>query len=275
MQVASAAVVTRIALYTEIDYQHVDVLVDNNGTPYSTVLYTDNTIVGNGYMFATAADSDTAAAAGPTTTVDAATTETASTEPTSAVASTANDKVIVTTALATTGATADTSVPATAMETVGATVSLGAESSPSESTAAALTTSPEVETAVTTTTQATTTQVTSSTAAGATATSSSQTYSGDATYYDVGLGACGITNTDSELVAAMNWQQWDEFGSMSNGNPICGKQAILYYGSKSVTVTIEDKCPGCGYGSIDLSPAAFTQLADESLGRIPITWHWL
>lgn len=101
--------------------------------------------------------------------------------------------------------------------------------------------------------------------------SSSQDFSGQATYYDVGLGACGVTNTNSELIAAMNV---DQFGSQSNGNPICGKQATLYYQGKSVTVTVQDKCPGCSYGDIDLSPAAFQALADESLGRIPITWHF-
>lgn len=101
--------------------------------------------------------------------------------------------------------------------------------------------------------------------------SSSQDFSGQATYYDVGLGACGVTNTNSELIAAINV---DQFGSQSNGNPICGKQATLYYQGKSVTVTVQDKCPGCSYGDIDLSPAAFKALADESLGRIPITWHF-
>lgn len=103
---------------------------------------------------------------------------------------------------------------------------------------------------------------------------SGDTFSGDATYYDVGLGACGVTNTDSELIAALNVEQFNQFGSMSNGNPVCGKTATLHYQGKSVTVTIQDKCPGCAYGSLDLSPAAFTQLADKSLGRIQITWSF-
>lgn len=41
---------------------------------------------------------------------------------------------------------------------------------------------------------------------------------------------------------------------------------------KSVTVTVEDRCVGCAEDDLDFSPAAFDQLADESLGRIAITW---
>ena len=32
---------------------------------------------------------------------------------------------------------------------------------------------------------------------------------------------------------------------------------------------------GCAYNDLDFSPAAFDKLADESLGRIDITWEWL
>ncbi|PQE10847.1 Rare lipo A protein [Rutstroemia sp. NJR-2017a BBW] len=70
---------------------------------------------------------------------------------------------------------------------------------------------------------------------------------GDLTYYDVGLGACGWTNSDSEMVS---------------------------YGGKSVVVKVVDKCMGCKTDDLDLSPAAFTALAPESLGRIKGTWVW-
>ena len=44
---------------------------------------------------------------------------------------------------------------------------------------------------------------------------------------------------------------------------------------KSVNVMIVDACGGCsGSTDLDFSPAAFSQLADESLGRIDITWEW-
>jgi hypothetical protein len=104
--------------------------------------------------------------------------------------------------------------------------------------------------------------------------SGSGSISGQATFYAPGLGACGITNTASDMIAALNAPQ---FGSYTNSNddPNCGKQAQVFYNGKSVTVTITDRCPACAYGSLDLSPAAFNQLADPALGRIDITWNWL
>lgn len=102
----------------------------------------------------------------------------------------------------------------------------------------------------------------------------SKTFSGDATYYDVGLGACGVANDNSEFIAALNVDQFHEFGSMSNGNPACGKTATIHYQGKSVTVTIQDKCPGCAHGDLDLSPSAFEQLSDKGAGRIKMTWSF-
>jgi expansin (peptidoglycan-binding protein) len=38
---------------------------------------------------------------------------------------------------------------------------------------------------------------------------------------------------------------------------------------KSVTVTVVDRCAGCaGTADLDLSPTAFSQLANESVGRL-------
>ncbi len=36
----------------------------------------------------------------------------------------------------------------------------------------------------------------------------SSAFSGDGTYYDIGLGACGNTNNNNELVAALNAPQY-------------------------------------------------------------------
>ncbi|KAF9254234.1 hypothetical protein L218DRAFT_886719, partial [Marasmius fiardii PR-910] len=94
------------------------------------------------------------------------------------------------------------------------------------------------------------------------------------TFYTPGLGACGRTNNANELVAAAAAQVFDTFPghtSNPNNNPICGKKAVVTFGGKSVTVTIVDRCPGCGSAGIDLSPAAFQQLAPLSQGRLPGT----
>ncbi|ANB14453.1 hypothetical protein AWJ20_2043 [Sugiyamaella lignohabitans] len=103
--------------------------------------------------------------------------------------------------------------------------------------------------------------------------SGSGEFSGQGTFYSPGMGSCGIESSDSDFIAALNAPQ---MGSPANpnANPNCGKKAIVYSGGKSVTVTIVDKCPSCAYGSLDLSPAAFNELADPSAGRIDISWSW-
>jgi expansin (peptidoglycan-binding protein) len=89
--------------------------------------------------------------------------------------------------------------------------------------------------------------------------------SGKATFYSVGLGSCGSTNSDSQMVAALS-------ESLMSGKKYCGKSITLTGGSGSVTVKVVDSCPGCGAGDIDLSPAAFQKLGALSKGVIPITW---
>ncbi|KAF9254025.1 barwin-like endoglucanase [Marasmius fiardii PR-910] len=99
-----------------------------------------------------------------------------------------------------------------------------------------------------------------------------------ATLYNPGLGACGLANTANQLVAAVAATVFDNFPGATSGNPtnnpICGRQAIVTYGSRSVTVTIIDRCPGCGSAGIELSPAAFQMLApplQPEPGRLPGT----
>lgn len=43
---------------------------------------------------------------------------------------------------------------------------------------------------------------------------------------------------------------------------------------KFVDATVVDKCVGCDNYDIDLSPSAFSVLADQNLGRIPVTWNY-
>jgi len=104
------------------------------------------------------------------------------------------------------------------------------------------------------------------------------TQSGQGTFYETGLGACGITNNDSDYIAAVSQLLFDSFpdynGVNPNDNPVCNKKVTASYGGKSVTVAITDRCTGCQIGDLDFSPSAFSALADESLGRIDITWVW-
>ncbi|KAI1429212.1 RlpA-like double-psi beta-barrel-protein domain-containing protein-containing protein [Xylaria sp. FL1777] len=93
----------------------------------------------------------------------------------------------------------------------------------------------------------------------------SQTFTGDITYYQPGLGACGGTNSDSEAVVALSPSQYD-------GN--CGKTITITKDGKTATAKVVDKCPGCASGSIDVSSTVFQSLVDLSVGRTTVSWSF-
>ena len=93
----------------------------------------------------------------------------------------------------------------------------------------------------------------------------SQTFTGDITYYQPGLGACGQTNTDSELVVAMSPAQYD-------GN--CGKSITITKDGKTAHAKVVAKCPSCASGSIDVSSTVFQSLVDLSVGRTTVSWSF-
>ncbi|KIP03468.1 hypothetical protein PHLGIDRAFT_77537 [Phlebiopsis gigantea 11061_1 CR5-6] len=99
---------------------------------------------------------------------------------------------------------------------------------------------------------------------------------GDATFYETGLGACGKVNHNTDHIAAVSRQFFDSVDGGSanpNLNHVCGKTATIHAGDKSTTVTIVDRCAGClGPTDLDLSPAAFKDLAPLSVGRMKMTW---
>ncbi|KAJ3837462.1 plant expansin [Lentinula raphanica] len=111
------------------------------------------------------------------------------------------------------------------------------------------------------------------------ASSSGAKYSGDATYYEPGLGACGETNAPGDSIVAIAAPTFDKYpGATSNpnNNPICNKPITIYYGSKSVTATITDRCAGCaGEADIDMTSSLFQSLVgDLGKGRVSITWKY-
>ncbi|ORY96857.1 RlpA-like double-psi beta-barrel-protein domain-containing protein-containing protein [Syncephalastrum racemosum] len=92
-------------------------------------------------------------------------------------------------------------------------------------------------------------------------------YSGDGTFYEVGLGSCGSTNKDTQMVAALS-------SSLMGSGKYCGKSLTAKSDSGSVTVKVVDTCPSCSEGDIDFSPAAFKKLGSLDEGRISITWSF-
>ncbi|EAW17746.1 RlpA-like double-psi beta-barrel domain-containing protein [Aspergillus fischeri NRRL 181] len=102
-------------------------------------------------------------------------------------------------------------------------------------------------------------------------------YSGDLTYYNPGLGSCGITSTDSDMICAVSHVLFDaaSTGSNPNANPLCGLKLRLHRGESSADVKIVDRCVGCKAKDLDVSPAVFQKLADMDLGRVTVEWSWL
>ncbi|KEP55574.1 rare lipoprotein A-like double-psi beta-barrel protein [Rhizoctonia solani 123E] len=93
-------------------------------------------------------------------------------------------------------------------------------------------------------------------------------FSGTATYYAVGLGACGQNNVPSDFIVALNTAQ---YGGGYPG-PNCFKPITICAKGKCVGATIMDQCPTCGYGSLDLSEGLFKQFADTGDGVFQMTW---
>ncbi|KIP02690.1 hypothetical protein PHLGIDRAFT_284161 [Phlebiopsis gigantea 11061_1 CR5-6] len=96
--------------------------------------------------------------------------------------------------------------------------------------------------------------------------------SGQGTWYEQGLGACGFLENDSEFVVAIGHTLFDTYpgyaGGNPNNNPVCGRTVTAAYQGHTVTATVLDRCVGCDTYDLDFSPAAFSQLAPQSVGRL-------
>jgi hypothetical protein len=103
--------------------------------------------------------------------------------------------------------------------------------------------------------------------------SSGSPCTGDITYYQAGMGACGITSDgDTQMVIALPYEL---MGTESNGNPYCGKTVTIEKGGASIVATVVDKCMGCHGFSIDLSNLAFSSLGVPfAVGRTTAMWYF-
>lgn len=90
-------------------------------------------------------------------------------------------------------------------------------------------------------------------------------WTGDATYYDVGLGSCGVNSVSSEHIVAL-WhgimEQYDN--GNPNNNPLCGKYITCEYDGKTVSAKVVDTCPGCVSFSLSISACS---IANPLIGR--------
>ncbi|EIW61850.1 uncharacterized protein TRAVEDRAFT_116602 [Trametes versicolor FP-101664 SS1] len=96
------------------------------------------------------------------------------------------------------------------------------------------------------------------------------THSGRGTFFNVGLGACGKNNVNSDHIVAIssaifgsggNCEQFMEITNKANGKKAFG--------------LVRDECPGCGAGDIDMSPSLFQALgATLDQGVVQVSWNF-
>jgi hypothetical protein len=106
---------------------------------------------------------------------------------------------------------------------------------------------------------------------------------GDGTYYDPGLGACGIVSTASDDIAAISHIIFDaaQVGANPNNNPLCGRKIWVTRqksaGAKNVSVEVKvvDRCTGCKPQDLDFSLSVFEKLAEQWQGRVLVSWAWV
>lgn len=102
-------------------------------------------------------------------------------------------------------------------------------------------------------------------------------YTGDLTYYEPALGACGQVSDDNDRIVAVSHLVFDAVstGSNPNENPLCGKRIRARRDNKSVDLTVVDRCVGCQPKDIDVTVNTFAMLAEVDLGRVLVEWNWL
>lgn len=94
---------------------------------------------------------------------------------------------------------------------------------------------------------------------------------GKMTHYTPGMGSCGKTNTEKDLVVAISKDMYGTYAN-PNASPMCSKSASIKCNGKTIKAAITDKCMSCGKADIDVSPAVFTKCGSLSTGVITVTW---
>ncbi|KGM13794.1 lipoprotein [Cellulomonas bogoriensis 69B4 = DSM 16987] len=95
-----------------------------------------------------------------------------------------------------------------------------------------------------------------------------ETVRGKATHYDLagGLGNCSFPpGSFGDLYVALGDRDYAAAGG-------CGAHLDVQGPRGSVRVLVVDRCPECGPGHVDLSRAAFSQIADLQAGVVDVTY---
>ncbi|RPD65943.1 hypothetical protein L226DRAFT_566434 [Lentinus tigrinus ALCF2SS1-7] len=92
---------------------------------------------------------------------------------------------------------------------------------------------------------------------------------GRGTWFEVGLGACGKTNKDSDKIIAIS-------SNIYHGGKYCDKKVKIKNtaNGKTATATVRDECPSCGSNDIDMSPSLFEELGSLDEGVLKVSWDF-
>ncbi|TEB34943.1 hypothetical protein FA13DRAFT_1788556 [Coprinellus micaceus] len=106
------------------------------------------------------------------------------------------------------------------------------------------------------------------------------TNTGQATYYDAGLGACGKVNGANDNIVAVSRRLFDTYpgynGANPNNNPVCGKKIRAWKDGKELIVEVVDRCEACAITDLDFTNGGFDRLTGNrrELGRTSFQWEW-
>ena len=98
------------------------------------------------------------------------------------------------------------------------------------------------------------------------------THSGKGTFYSYGGGGnCSFPTPDETIyTAAMNASDYDNSSACGAYIKVTNTDT-----NQSITVRIDDQCPECSKGDVDLDKTAFAKIAAIETGIIPISWHYV
>ncbi|KDQ19350.1 hypothetical protein BOTBODRAFT_51776 [Botryobasidium botryosum FD-172 SS1] len=97
-------------------------------------------------------------------------------------------------------------------------------------------------------------------------------YSGSATFYGAGSGACGSVSSPDDYIVAISQAQYGASSAVSN---YCYKTVTITHNGKTAQAKVVDDCEGCGFGDLDMSKALFTFFESPDVGRFPIKWSYV
>jgi expansin (peptidoglycan-binding protein) len=98
----------------------------------------------------------------------------------------------------------------------------------------------------------------------------SRIHNGEATFYgEKSFGHCGYpVDQQPKFHGAMNHTDYDS-------SCVCGTWVHITGPNGEIEAYIDDECPECKEGDIDLGPIAFSAIANPADGRVPISWNYI